>query len=88
MNSGKIAGSTKLDSLEIEMIRYRDQLDEDFHDRWSEQNSDLFKNLEIKFVDRYENVDVESPREFNERLFQDWRNQLNFTTIDLTNDVD
>ena len=66
--SCKSSGSSKLDSLEIKMIRYRDELDKDFHHRWSEKNSDLFKNLKLKFVDRYEDVDFESPRDFSEKF--------------------
>ena len=67
----KTSGTSKLESLEVEMFRYRHILDGDFADRWTSENRAIFRNLKLTFHDRFENPDIETPREFNERLFQE-----------------
>lgn len=87
--------TTKIVDLNLVLVHYghlgnmvdNQQCVEDIRDKWEDAILTL-KSFHIEIVPRLIIVDELDPGSYNDRLFQQWREQLNLNIIDLTNDLD
>jgi len=78
---------SNLQRLHVNMVQYGDIIDKScLLDKWAEPIEKL-KEFTFDIIHRDALSDENSPTDYNEHIFQEWRRQLSLEIVDLTNEV-